>query len=141
MTPETEMVCNRSLRVWLLWPIVVPDQLDRKENAYPYSDASGVRYWTVLGSDLAHFAVTDSFFAMCTARSRWRRVDDQELPGLDRVVPAIVRWQGRTWQGGLEHLGLFMTWLAHVGAAGHECARSWPARGPRAKSPPASTAC
>lgn len=93
------MVCNRSSRVWLLWLVVVPDQLDRKEDesAYPCSDASGVRYWTVLDNDLAHFAVADSFLRYARLGLDGAESTTKSYPG---SIALYQRWcAGRAGRG------------------------------------------
>ncbi len=78
---------------------------------------SGARYWTVLDEDLAVVGVADSFlrqvrFGRDGAESTTRSYANS--------IALFLRWcarTGRTWQAGMEQLGLFMTWLAHAGPA------------------------
>jgi integrase len=76
---------------------------------------SGVRYWTVLDEDLRVVAVADGFlrpvrFGRDGAESTTRSYACS--------IALFLRWcarTGRSWQAGVEQLGLFMTWLAHAG--------------------------
>jgi len=76
---------------------------------------SGVRYWTVLDEDLRVVAVADGFLRQV----RFGR-DGAESTTRSYAcsIALFLRWcarAGRSWQAGVEQLGLFMTWLAHAG--------------------------
>ena len=76
---------------------------------------SGVRYWTVLDEDLRVVPVADGFLRQV----RFGR-DGAESTTRSYAcsIALFLRWcarTGRSWQAGVEQLGLFMTWLAHAG--------------------------
>ena len=76
---------------------------------------SGVRYWTVLDGDLRVVPVADGFLRQV----RFGR-DGAESTTRSYAcsIALFLRWcarTGRSWQAGVEQLGLFMTWLAHAG--------------------------
>ena len=77
---------------------------------------SGVRYWTVLDEDLRVVPVADGFLRQV----RFGR-DGAESTTRSYAcsIALFLRWcirTGRSWQAGVEQLGLFMTWLAHAGS-------------------------
>lgn len=82
--------------------------------AFPVRLPSGARYWTVLDGDLEVVPVADSFlrhvrFGRDGAESTTR--------SYAYSIALFLRWcsgSGRTWQAGVEQIGLFMTWLAHA---------------------------
>ncbi|MHB8188103.1 MAG: hypothetical protein ACYDDU_18955 [Dermatophilaceae bacterium] len=83
--------------------------------AFPVIMPSGVRYWTVLDEDLSVVAVADSFLAHVRFGRDGAESTTKSYAG---SIALYLRWcagTGRTWQVGLEQLGLFMTWLAHAG--------------------------
>ncbi len=76
---------------------------------------SGQRYWTVLDEDLQVVAVADGFL-------RYQRFGrdgaESTTKAYAHAIALFLRWcarSGRSWQGGVEQLGSFMTWLAHAG--------------------------
>jgi integrase len=74
-----------------------------------------VRYWTVLDEDLRVVPVADGFLRQV----RFGR-DGAESTTRSYAcsIALFLRWcarTGRSWQAGVEQLGLFMTWLAHAG--------------------------
>lgn len=78
---------------------------------------SGARYWTVLDDRLAVVADADAYLR----HVRFGR-DGSELTTRSYAggVALFLRWcarSGRDWQSGVEHLGLFITWLRHAGPA------------------------
>jgi site-specific recombinase XerD len=78
---------------------------------------SGVRYWTVLDDDLAVVPLADGFLRQLRFG---RDGAESTTKSYASSIALFLRWcarTGRTWQGGLEQLGLFMTWLAHAGSA------------------------
>jgi integrase len=76
---------------------------------------SGQRYWTVLDEDLQVVAVADGFLR----QQRFGRDGaESTTKAYAHAVALFLRWcarSGRSWQAGVEQLGLFMTWLAHAG--------------------------
>ena len=83
--------------------------------AFPVRLPSGARYWTVLDENLAVVAVADGFLRQV----RFGR-DGAEATTKSYAysIALFLRWcgrTGRTWQAGVEHLELFMTWLRHAG--------------------------
>ena len=85
--------------------------------AFPVRLPSGARYWTVLDEDLRVVPVADSFLR----HVRFGR-DGAETTTRSYAysIALFLRWcgrSGRTWQAGVEQIGLFMTWLAHAPAA------------------------
>jgi integrase/recombinase XerD len=83
--------------------------------AFPVRLPSGQRYWTVLDEDLQVVAVADGFL-----RQQRFGCDGAEstTKAYAHAIALFLRWcarSGRSWQGGVEQLGLFMIWLAHAG--------------------------
>src|ERR1700728_4961838 len=86
---------------------------------------SGVKYWTVLDEDLAVVGVADAFLR----HVRFGR-DGSELTTRAYAggIALYLRWcrrTGRTWQSGVEQLGLFIAWLRHAppGVSGADAGR------------------
>jgi integrase/recombinase XerD len=82
--------------------------------AFPVRLPSGVRYWTVIDEDLAVVGEADEFLR----HVRFGR-DGSELTTRAYAggIALYLRWcrrTGRSWQAGVEHLGLFITWLRHA---------------------------
>ena len=82
--------------------------------AFPVTLPSGVRYWTVLDDELAVVEDADAFLR----HVRFGR-DGSELTTRSYAggIALFLRWcarTGRGWQVGVEHLGLFITWLRHA---------------------------
>ena len=85
--------------------------------AFPVRLPSGVRYWTVLDEELAVVPVADSFLRQVRFGRDGAESTTRAYAG---GIALFLRWcarSGRTWQAGIEQLGLFMTWLAHAGPA------------------------
>ena len=86
--------------------------------AFPVRLPSGQRYWTVLDEDLQVVAVADAFLR----QQRFGRDGaESTTKAYAHALALFLRWCariGRDWQGGVERLGLFMTWLAHTGPGG-----------------------
>lgn len=83
--------------------------------AFPVRLPSGQRYWTVLDEDLSVVGEADAFLR----HVRFGR-DGSELTTRAYAggVALFLRWcrrSGRHWHAGVEHLGLFITWLQHAG--------------------------
>jgi len=76
---------------------------------------SGQRYWTVLDEDLQVVAVADGFLR----HQRFGRDGaESTTKAYAHSIALFLRWcarSGRSWEAGVEQLGLFMTWLAHAG--------------------------
>ncbi|MGH3155583.1 MAG: tyrosine-type recombinase/integrase [Streptosporangiaceae bacterium] len=78
---------------------------------------SGARYWTVLDEELAVVPAADSFLRQVRFGRDGAESTTRAYAG---GIALFLRWcarTGRSWQDGLEHLGLFITWLAHAGPA------------------------
>jgi site-specific recombinase XerD len=76
---------------------------------------SGARYWTVLDGDLNVVAEADAFLRQVRFGRDGSELTTKAYAG---GIALFLRWcvrSGREWQAGVEHLGLFMTWLRHAG--------------------------
>ena len=85
--------------------------------AFPVSLPSGVRYWTVLDEDLVVVADADAFLRQVRLGRDGSESTTRAYAG---GIALFLRWcrrTGRDWRAGVEHLGLFITWLRHAGAA------------------------
>jgi integrase/recombinase XerD len=84
---------------------------------FPVRLPSGQRYWTVLDEDLQVVTVADAFLR----HLRFGRDGaESTTKAYAHALVLFLRWcagTGRSWQVGVERLGLFMTWLAHAGPA------------------------
>ncbi len=105
---------------------------------------TGGAYWTVLDDDLAVAPDADAFLHHVRFGRDGAELTTRAYAG---SLALFLRWcdlTGRDWQAGVEHLGLFMTWLRHAGpdtsAAGADTAvggrvlagpGAEPVRGPR----------
>ncbi len=89
---------------------------------------SGQRYWTVLDDDLAPVAVADAFLR----HQRFGRDGaESTTKAYAHAIALFLRWcarSGRSWDAGVEALGLFITWLGHAGplASGEEATGNGP---------------
>jgi integrase/recombinase XerD len=76
---------------------------------------SGQRYWTVLDEDLRPVGVADAFLR----HQRFGRDGaESTTKAYAHAIALFLRWcegSGRSWEAGIEQLGLFMVWLAHAG--------------------------
>jgi integrase/recombinase XerD len=82
--------------------------------AFPVRLPSGARYWTVLDSELRAVPVADSFLRQVRFG---RDGAESTTRSYAYSIALFLRWcarSGRTWQAGVEQIGLFMTWLAHA---------------------------
>jgi integrase/recombinase XerD len=109
--------------------------------AFPVKLPSGVRYWTVLDDDLVAVSYVDAFLRQVRFGRDGSELTTRSYAG---SIALFLRWcrrTGRDWQAGVQHLGLFITWLRHaqapaVGDAGSD-GQLWvgpgrePVRGPR----------
>jgi hypothetical protein len=80
--------------------------------AFPVRLPSGQRYWTVLDEDLRVVAVADGFLR----HQRFGRDGaESTTKAYAHAIALFLRWcaqTGRSWQGGVECLALFMSgWL------------------------------
>jgi integrase len=76
---------------------------------------SGQRYWTVLDEDLAVVGEADAFLRQVRFGRDGSELTTRAYAG---GIALFLRWcarTGRHWHGGVEHLGLFITWLQHAG--------------------------
>lgn len=79
---------------------------------------SGVRYWTVLDEDLVVVPEADAFLRHLRLGRDGSELTTRSYAG---GVSLFLRWcaaTGRHWHGGVERLGLFITWLRHAGPQG-----------------------
>lgn len=86
--------------------------------AFAVSLPSGVRYWTVLDDDLATVPVADAFLRQVRLGRDGSELTTRSYAG---SIALFLRWcarTGREWQAGVEHLGLFVTWLSHARGEG-----------------------
>jgi integrase/recombinase XerD len=77
---------------------------------------SGVRYWTVIDEDLVVVGEADEFLRQVRFGRDGSELTTRAYAG---AIALYLRWcarTGRSWQGGLEQLALFITWLRHVPA-------------------------
>src|SRR5580692_11184208 len=84
--------------------------------AFPVRLPSGVRYWTVIDETLAVVGEADAFLRHVRFGRDGSELTTRAYAG---AIALYLRWCGRTgrsWQGGVEHLGLFITWLRHAPA-------------------------
>lgn len=82
--------------------------------AFPVRLPSGVSYWTVLDEDLVPVPVADAFLRHVRLGRDGSELTTRSYAG---SVALFLRWCGRTgrdWRVGVEHLGLFVTWLRHA---------------------------
>jgi integrase/recombinase XerD len=73
-----------------------------------------VRYWTVIDENLAVVREADEFLRQVRFGRDGAELTTRSYAG---AIALYLRWCGRTdrsWQAGLEHLALFITWLRHV---------------------------
>lgn len=78
---------------------------------------SGQRYWTVIDEELALVPVADSFLR----HERFGRdAAESTTKSYAHSIALFLRWcarSSRSWESGVEQLGLFTTWLAHAGTS------------------------
>src|SRR5262249_45845026 len=86
--------------------------------AFPVRLPSGQRYWTVVDEGLRVVAVADAFLR----HQRFGRDGaESTTKAYAHAIALFFPWcarAGRDWQGGVERLSLFLTWLAHTGPDG-----------------------
>jgi len=74
---------------------------------------SGVRYWTVVDDELEVVGDADAYLVHLRFGRDGAELTTKAYAG---ALVLFLGWCGRTgrhWHAGVEHLGLFMTWLAH----------------------------
>jgi integrase/recombinase XerD len=84
--------------------------------AFPVRLPSGVRYWTVLDDDLVAVSYVDAFLRQVRFGRDGSELTTRSYAG---SIALFLRWcrrTGRDWQTGVQHLGLFITWLRHAQA-------------------------
>jgi hypothetical protein len=82
--------------------------------AFPVELPSGVRYWTVIDEDLAVVGEVDEFLRQVRFGRDGSELTTRAYAG---GIALYLRWcrrTGRSWQAGVEHLALFITWLRHA---------------------------
>lgn len=75
---------------------------------------SGVAYWTVVDDDLAVVPDADAYLRHVRLGRDGAELTTKSYAG---AIALFLDWcarTGRHWHVGIEHLGLFMTWLAHA---------------------------
>jgi integrase/recombinase XerD len=78
---------------------------------------SGDRYWTVLDDELCVVPDADAFLRHVRFGQDGSELTTRAYAG---GIALFLRWcarTGRSGHAGIEHLGLFMTWLRHAGTA------------------------
>jgi integrase/recombinase XerD len=115
-------VCNTSAGLWCMLLIVVVLRgilgltIGGMVRAFRVVLPSGVKYWTVLDDELGVVGEVDGFLRHLRFG---RDVSESTTRSYAGSIALYLRWcqsTGRSWQGGVEHLGLFITWLRHSGA-------------------------
>jgi integrase/recombinase XerD len=75
---------------------------------------SGARYWTVVDDDLVVVPEADAYLRHLRLGRDAAELTTKSYAG---AIALFLGWCGRTgrhWHTGVEHLGLFMTWLVHA---------------------------
>jgi site-specific recombinase XerD len=119
---------------WLLSNTPVISDGNGQSTVFPVQLPSGVRYWTLLSSDLRPIAEVDGFLQ----HVRFGR-DGAESTTYTYAggLALFLRWcnsTGREWQSAAGHLGMFVLWLRHAGQADDTVLQgpgAKPVRGPR----------
>ncbi len=79
---------------------------------------SGVRYWTVLGDDMAVVVEADAFLRYLRLSRDCSELTTRSYAG---GIALFLGWCASThrhWHAGVADLGLFITWLRHAGSEG-----------------------
>jgi len=101
-----------------LWLAVVHDAglESRSESVRAFAVAlpSGVKYWTVLDEDLVVVGEADAFLRHLRFGRDASELTTRSYAGGIALYLHWCRRTGRSWQQGVEHLGLFVTWLRHA---------------------------
>ena len=75
---------------------------------------SGARYWTVVDDELAVVPEADAYLRHLRLGRDSAELTTKSYAG---ALALFLAWCGRTgrhWHVGVEHIGLFMTWLRHA---------------------------
>jgi integrase/recombinase XerD len=75
---------------------------------------SGARYWTVVDDELVVVPDADAYLRHLRFGHDCAELTTKSYAG---AIALFLNWcerTGRDWHGGVGHLGLFMTWLAHA---------------------------
>ena len=78
---------------------------------------SGVRYWTVVDDALVTVGDADAYLRHLRLGRDAAELTTRSYAG---AIALFFRWcdlRGLHWQAGVEHIGLFMTWLRHAAVA------------------------
>jgi integrase/recombinase XerD len=78
---------------------------------------SGARYWTVVDDEMAVVPEADAYLRHMRLGRDCAELTTKSYAG---ALALFLRWCGRTgrhWNVGVQHLGLFMTWLRNANAA------------------------
>ena len=75
---------------------------------------SGARYWTVIDENLTVVAEADEFLRHVRFGRDGSELTTRAYAGSLALYLRWCRRTGRSWQAGVEHLGLFLTWLRHA---------------------------
>jgi integrase/recombinase XerD len=98
--------------------------------AFPVRLPSGIRYWTVLDDDLSTVACADAFLRHVRFGRDGSELTTRSYAGSLALFLRWCRRTGRDWQVGVEHLGLFITWLRHAEAGSDDDAGGQVLAGP-----------
>ena len=82
--------------------------------AFPVRLPSGARYWTVIDENLTVVAEADEFLRHVRFGRDGSELTTRAYAGSLALYLRWCRRTGRSWQAGVEHLGLFLTWLRHA---------------------------
>src|SRR6478736_8161524 len=111
---------SASPRVWCSWLVVVHVTGQESEcermRAFPVVLPSGVRYWTVLDDELGVVGPADAFLRHTRLGRDGSELTTRSYAGGLALYLRWCRRTGRSWQVGVEQLGLFVTWLRHAPA-------------------------
>lgn len=82
--------------------------------AFPVKLPSGIRYWTVLDEDLTVVAYADAFLRHVRLGRDGSELTTRLYAGSLALFLRWCRRTGRDWLAGVQHLGLFITWLRYA---------------------------
>ncbi|MDQ2826369.1 MAG: site-specific integrase [Actinomycetota bacterium] len=77
---------------------------------------SGARYWTVVDDELVVVPEANDYLRHLRFGRDSAELTTKSYAGAIALFLYWCRRTGRHWHVGVEHLGLFMTWLTHAGA-------------------------
>ncbi len=75
---------------------------------------SGARYWTVVDDDLVVIRDADAYLRHLRFGRDAAELTTKSYAGAIALFLGWCERTGRHWHVGVEHLGLFMTWLAYA---------------------------